>query len=82
MAAQRNAKVSGDQIRAARALLNLSAQELAEATKLSRGTIQRAELGTAQITTANGERIVEVLGQMGIVFLASNGGGPGVRLRR
>lgn len=74
--------VTGAQIRAARALLGLSAEELAKRTKLSRGTIQRAELETAQITNANAERIVEALVQMGITFLPANGEGPGVRLRK
>lgn len=75
-------KIVGAQIRAARGLLNLSAQELANLTKLSRGTIQRAELETAQTTTANEERIVESLEGLGIIFLPSNGEGPGVRLRK
>jgi transcriptional regulator with XRE-family HTH domain len=75
-------KVVGAQIRAARGLLNLSAQELADLAKLSRGTIQRAELETAPVTTANGERIVETLERQGIIFLPSNGEGPGVRLRK
>lgn len=75
-------RVTGVQIRAARALLGLSAEELAVQTKLSRGTIQRAELEKAQITSANGERIVETLERLGVVFLPSNGDGPGVRLRK
>ena len=78
----RKRQITGAQLRAARALLNLSAQDLAEITKLSRGTIQRAELETAQITTANSERIAEALERLGVIFLASNGEGPGVRMRK
>lgn len=70
------------QLRAARGLLDLSAQELAKATKLSRGTIQRAEIDASQITASNLERIVEFLEKKDVVFIASNEGGPGVRLRR
>jgi transcriptional regulator with XRE-family HTH domain len=79
---ERSAKITGAQIRAARGLLNLSAQGLADLTTLSRGTIQRAELETAQTTNANGARIAETLEGLGVIFLPSNGEGPGVRLRK
>jgi transcriptional regulator with XRE-family HTH domain len=75
-------RITGAQIRAARGLLDLSAQKLAEATKLSRGTIQRAELEKSEITVANADRIVEVLERLGVIFLPSNGEGPGVRRRK
>jgi len=75
-------EVVGAQIRAARALLGLSAGELATMTKLSRGTIQRAELETADITASNRSRIIESLESMGAIFIPSNGEGPGVRLRK
>jgi predicted transcriptional regulator len=75
-------KVTGAQIRAARALLNLSATDLAEMADLSRGTIQRAEHENAEVTTPNHERIVETLEGLGVIFLPSNGEGPGVRTRR
>lgn len=75
-------KITGGQIRAARALLNISAQELAEATKLSRGTVQRAELESAEVTFANTERIVEALDKMGVIFIPADTEGPGVRLRK
>jgi transcriptional regulator with XRE-family HTH domain len=77
---QRN-KITGGQIRAARALLNLSAQELADLTTLSRGTIQRAELETADTTAANGARITEALEKLGVIFLPADTEGPGIRLR-
>jgi transcriptional regulator with XRE-family HTH domain len=76
------AKIMGVQIQAARSLLGLSAQDLAALSKLSRGTIQRAELESAPVTAANFERIVETLERLGITFLASNAEGPGVRLRK
>ena len=80
--ADRQGEITGAQIRAARALLNLSAQELADAAKLSRGTIQRAELESAQVTVVNTERIAATLEAMGVIFLPSNGEGFGVRLRK
>lgn len=76
------AKITGAQIRAARALLGLSAQQLADESKLSRGTIQRAELESAQVTAANTDRITDVLEKLGVVFVSANGEGPGVRLRK
>ena len=79
---EQQAKTTGAQIRAARALLGLSAQELAVAAKLSRGTVQRAELESAEVTIVNIERIVATLETMGVVFLPSNGEGPGVRLKK
>ncbi len=72
---------TGAQIRAARALLNISAWELADKTKLSRGTIQRAELESAQLTASNIARIVETLEALGVIFIPANGAGPGVRLK-
>jgi len=72
---------TGAQIRAARALLNISARELANKTKLSRGTIQRAELESAQVTASNIARIVETLEALGVIFIPANGEGPGVRLK-
>jgi len=75
-------KITGAQLRAARAILNLSAQELADITRLSRGTIQRAELETAQITASNTARIVETLEALGVIFIPANGEGPGVRTKK
>lgn len=72
-------KVTGDQIRAARALINLSAAKLAEETGLSRGTIQRAELEKAEVTASNMQRIVETLEKHNVIFIPENGQGAGVR---
>lgn len=51
-------------------------------TGLSRGVIQRAEIGPTPVTATNAARIVEVLEGAGIIFMPSNGEGPGVRLRK
>jgi hypothetical protein len=79
--ADEKARITGAQLCAARALLGLSAGQLSGITKLSRGTIQRAE-AEREITPANRVRIVETLEGMGVLFVPSNGEGPGVRLRK
>ena len=77
-------RVSGAQLRAARALLNWSAENLANAAGVSRGVVQRAELEREKepVLPENVERIVEALEGRGIIFLPGNGEGPGVRLRK
>jgi ribosome-binding protein aMBF1 (putative translation factor) len=72
------------QIRAARALLRWSAEDLARETALSVATIRRAELAEAEtsMTTANGLAVRDALESAGVEFIDENGGGPGVRLRK
>lgn len=67
--------LTGAQLRAARGLLNLSADALAEETKVSLRTIRRAEqdTGSVQITAANAERIKSVFEAQGIIFFAEDG---------
>jgi len=71
----------GSQIRAARALLGISASQLAEMTDLGVNTIRRAERedGLAPVTTANALRIAEGLERAGLLLLNADGEGPGVR---
>jgi len=71
------------QIRAGRALLRWSAEELARVTALSVTTIRRAELteGETSMTTANNLAVRRALEAAGVEFIDENGGGPGVRLR-
>jgi transcriptional regulator with XRE-family HTH domain len=76
-------RLSGPQIRAARALLRWSAADLAEASSLGVNTIRRAEVadeGTA-LTAANELAVRRALEVAGVVFIPENGGGLGVRLR-
>jgi transcriptional regulator with XRE-family HTH domain len=76
-------RLSGMQIRAARALLRWSAADLARASALGVNTIRRAEIadeGTA-LTAANEFAIHRAFEAAGVVFIGENGGGPGVRLR-
>jgi transcriptional regulator with XRE-family HTH domain len=77
------ARLSGPQIRAARALLRWSATDLARASALGVNTIRRAEIADKEtaLTTANERAIHMALEAAGVVFIPENGGGPGVRLR-
>lgn len=76
-------KLTGAQLRAARALLNLSAETLAAETKIGLRTIRRAEQenGSVRLTAANAERLIELLECRGVEFLSGEDAGPGVRLR-
>jgi hypothetical protein len=71
------------QIRAARALIRWSAQELADASAVGVTTIRRAELTDSEtkLTRVNDQAIRRVLEEAGIEFIDAEGGGPGVRLR-
>jgi ribosome-binding protein aMBF1 (putative translation factor) len=72
------------QIRAARALLRWSADELARETTVGVTTIRRAELSECEtsMTTANDLAVRRALESAGVEFIDENGGGPGVRLRK
>jgi transcriptional regulator with XRE-family HTH domain len=76
--------ITGAQIRAARALINMSVAELAEETGLAVNTIRRAEgtNGPAPITTANVRLLCSVFDRAGVLFLPADELGPGVRLAR
>jgi hypothetical protein len=72
------------QIRAARALIRWSAEDLARHSSLSVATIRRAELTESEtsMTTANDLAVRRTLEAAGIEFIDENGGGPGVRLNK
>jgi len=72
--------ISGAQMRAARGLIGWSQAELADAAGLSRPTIERAETkGASAETLVALQRALEAAG---VIFVAENGEGPGVRLRK
>jgi len=79
----RRSPLSSPQIRAARALIRWSAEDLAKETALSVTTIRRAELAESEtsLTSANDRAIRQALEAAGVEFIDENGGGPGVRLR-
>ena len=76
--------LSSAQIRAARALIRWSAEDLARASSVGVTTIRRAELTVeiTSLTTANDQTIRRALELAGVEFIDENGGGPGVRLRK
>ena len=76
-------ELTGAQIRAARALLRWTAEDLAESASVGLSTIRRAEAedGPPSITAANLKLIRMTLENAGIEFITRNGGGVGVRFK-
>lgn len=77
--------VCGNQIKAARALLGLEQIELAVAAGVSVNTLRSMEASgrdqvSGRIDTIN--KIAQALKLAGVIFIAENGEGPGVRLRK
>jgi hypothetical protein len=77
-------KVSIRQIKAGRALLAWSQEQLAIAAKISIPTIKRLEATDGPLggRTETGMKIRAALEVAGVEFIEENGGGPGVRLRK
>ena len=74
---------SPSQIRAARALVGWSQTEVATAAGLSIPTVKRAEAdGGIRVSEDAVAAITCALKKAGVEFIAENGGGPGVRLRK
>ena len=80
----KNHWLSGGQIRAARALLRWSTEELARQASLGLNTVKRAEAkdGKTSLTAANELAIRRACEGAGVEFIDENGGGPGVRMRK
>jgi DNA-binding XRE family transcriptional regulator len=76
--------LASSQIRAARALLRWTADDLAREAALGRNTILRAEIADDQtsLTVANDLAVRRALEGAGVEFIDENSGGPGVRLRK
>ena len=70
------------QLRMARAALNWTVRDLAEATGLHRNTITNIEVGRYAGDPASLATISKTLIEAGIEFIEENGGGPGVRLQK
>jgi transcriptional regulator with XRE-family HTH domain len=77
-------KVSIRQIKAARALLSWSQEQLANAANISIPTIKRLEAQDGPLggRSETGTKIRLALETAGVEFIDENGGGPGVRLRK
>lgn len=75
--------LSAEQIRAARALLGWSQDELVKRSGLSPTTIKRMEtLGPGRSSADNVEAVQKALEAGGVAFIPENGGGAGVRLAK
>ncbi len=70
------------QVRMARAALNWTVRDLAEATGLHRNTISNLEVGRYAGDPETLSLIRSVLIRAGVEFIDENGGGAGVRLRK
>lgn len=76
-------KVSTEQVKAARALLRWSQNDLAEKSGVSVPTIKRleAQFGELGGRAETGSAIRSALEAAGVEFIDANGGGAGVRLK-
>lgn len=74
--------LTADQCRAARGLLALSQDELCELAGVSIVTLSDFENGKTKAYSTTLEKIRNALEAAGAVFVAENGGGPGVRLNK
>ena len=76
--------LNSPQIRAARALIKWTAEDLSRESVVSLRTIRRAELAErdTSMTAANDLAIRRTLEGAGVEFIDDDGGGPGVRLRK
>ena len=76
--------LTSPQIRAARALIRWTAEDLSRQSAVSLRTIRRAELAErdTSMTAANDQAIHRAFEAAGVEFIDENGGGPGVRLKK
>ncbi len=76
--------LTGEQVRAARAALNWSAQDLADKAGIARRTLVTTEAvdGVPQTTTSTLKKIQAALEAAGIEFVGTPDDGPGIRIRR
>jgi transcriptional regulator with XRE-family HTH domain len=84
MCQERNKPLTSAQIKAARALIGWTAEDLARRSAVSLRTIRRAELAKREtsMTLPNELAVRRALESGGVEFIDENGGGPGVRLRK
>jgi transcriptional regulator with XRE-family HTH domain len=78
-------KISIRQIKAARSLLGWSQDDLAEKSGVSKPTIGRLESQDGETVggrAETGDALVAALEKAGIEFIAENGGGAGLRLKK
>ncbi len=77
--------ISGNQIKAARALAGIEQQELAQIAGVNVNTVRNMEKSADGIVKVRLDTLMKVaaaLESAGVEFVSENGGGPGVRLRK
>lgn len=77
--------VSGNQIRAARALIGMDQRTLAERAGVGINTVRNLEAHGAESVRARTDTlgaILDALKEAGVIFVDENGAGPGVRLKK
>jgi transcriptional regulator with XRE-family HTH domain len=76
--------LTGEQIRAARALARMEQTELAAAAEVSVETVKRLEriVGPISANTGTEAALRGAFNKAGVIFIDENGEGPGVRLRK
>ncbi|MGO7836932.1 helix-turn-helix transcriptional regulator [Rhizobium leguminosarum] len=73
--------IDASQVKAARALIGMTQEELAKAAGLSGQTVKRMEsVGTERSSAGNVLLVQKALEAAGVQFIPENGGGAGVRL--
>jgi transcriptional regulator with XRE-family HTH domain len=73
--------MNAEQCRMARAALRISVRELAEIARVGTNTVVRMEAGE-KLQERTVEAIQAALEKAGVEFIAENGGGSGVRLKK
>lgn len=77
--------ISGNQIKAARALIGMEQSELSEKAGVSVNTIRNMEakgMDVVRVRLDTLYRVQDALKAAGVIFVEENGEGPGVRLRK
>ena len=75
--------ITSAQLRAGRALLRWSAEDLAKKARIGVATVRRAEAQDAEVTAtvANIRAMRDAFEAAGLEFIPENGGGAGIRFR-
>ena len=76
-------QLTGEQIRAARAILRMDQKDLAKAAGVSLETVKRLEKMKGEVSAYDRtlDAIKGALEDAGVEFIPADNGGPGVRLR-
>jgi hypothetical protein len=76
--------ITGEQLRAGRAIVRLEQVDVAQRAGVSVDTVKRLEsiVGPVSANISTIESLQSTLEAAGVIFVAENGGGPGVRLRK